>query len=83
MNDSSKSQVDVVLNGRNYFVEFQPDRHIKIVGQRRQFDLSAKNNAISQYSDRWVKIDPHGKLGQKILLEAQKKTCQTASDIVS
>ena len=65
------SQVAVILNGKNYCVEFRPDRHIKIVGQRRQFDLSSKNNAISNYVERWVKIDPYGKLGQKILLAAQ------------
>lgn len=82
MNEENASQVDVVLNGRNYCVEFRSGRHIKIIGQRRQFDLSTKNHARSQYVDRWVKIDPFGTLGQKILSEAQKKTCQTASDDV-
>jgi hypothetical protein len=69
---TSNTEKYVVLNGKNYCVEFRQDGSIKITGQRRQFDLSSRNNAISQYIEKWVRIDQFGNLGKRIIFEAQK-----------
>ena len=71
-NTSTNTEKYVVLNGKNYCVEFGQDGSIKITGQRRQFDLSSRKNAISQYIEKWVRIDQFGNLGKKIIFEAQK-----------